>query len=623
MLGVVAGERVARGDALGGDQIEDLVDGSVEADRELAGDRRVVQQLDPVDRGQALARVGGAADQQLAQLDDPAAAEPGEVDRPGERVQRLRRADVVGRLLAADVLLAGLQREHEAAPAVGVGGLAGDPPGHPAQVLLGRGEEAERGAAEVEPVAERLALADRDVHPALARRTQDPEGGRVDRGNAERILGVRGRRQRFQVLDRAEEVRVRDEDGGDVGVDVVLELGGIGDAVAQPDLDHLGVEAARVGLERRPRVRVQPARDDQALAALAGAERQVGGGRDRGRALVQRGVRDRQPGELRDRGLELEHDLQPALRDLGLVRRVRGQELGARDDRVDERRDVVVVHPGADEADLRVGVRVARGERRQLLEDLGLGEPVGELERAVEAQLGRDVGEQLGRRIDPDLAQHRRPVGVGCGRVATHRNEASGPPGERGSAAAVQRYGGLAGNAARMSLDLAGSSWGRPRCGRRPRRRSPPAVRGLRPTLMVAAAVRRRAADIAGLAAVVPTGAADAAGRSVLPAGAAAVARAAGAAAGAGPVGRARLARRCAASSHRHPGRRRPDVDPYARLTACRPAAAGRRLGPRRGRRPSDVVDVRSAPRPRSSSARPIGAAATDRERGGGEGRER
>ena len=57
--------------------------------------------------------------------------------------------------------------------------------------------------------------------------------------------------------------------------------------------------------------------------------------------------------------------------------------------------DVVVVHPGADEAGLRVGVRVARRERRELVEDLGLGEPVGQLERAVEAQLGGDVCEQL------------------------------------------------------------------------------------------------------------------------------------------------------------------------------------------------------------------------------------
>ena len=182
---------------------------------------------------------------------------------PGERVQRLRGADVVGRLLAADVLLAGLQREHEAAAPVGVGGLAGDPAGHPAQVLLGGGEEAERGAAEVEPVAELLALADGDVDAALAGRAQDAERDRVDRGDAEGAGLVRGRRQRLEVLDRAEEVRVLDEDRGDVLVDVLGELVRVGDPVLEPDLDHLGAEAAGVGLERRAGVRVQAARDDQ------------------------------------------------------------------------------------------------------------------------------------------------------------------------------------------------------------------------------------------------------------------------------------------------------------------------------------------------------------------------
>ena len=78
------------------------------------------------------------------------------------------------------MLLARLQREHEAAPAVDVDGLAGDAPGHPPQVLLARGEQAERRAAEVEAVAERLALADGDVDAAVARRPEHAERDRVD-----------------------------------------------------------------------------------------------------------------------------------------------------------------------------------------------------------------------------------------------------------------------------------------------------------------------------------------------------------------------------------------------------------------------------------------------------------
>ena len=132
----------------------------------------------------------GAGEQQLAELDDPAAAEPGQVDDAGERVQRLRGADVRGRFLAADVLLARLQRQHEAAAAVDVDGLAGDPARHPAQVLLAGGEQAERGPAEVEPVAERLALADGDVDAAFAGRAQDAERDRVDLGDDDRRLAV-------------------------------------------------------------------------------------------------------------------------------------------------------------------------------------------------------------------------------------------------------------------------------------------------------------------------------------------------------------------------------------------------------------------------------------------------
>ena len=70
---------------------------------------------------------------------------------------------------------------------------------------------------------------------------------------------MRRRGERFEVLDPAEEVRTLEEDRGDVLVDVVLELGRVGEPVAKADLDHLGVEAAGVGLERLAAVRVEAA----------------------------------------------------------------------------------------------------------------------------------------------------------------------------------------------------------------------------------------------------------------------------------------------------------------------------------------------------------------------------
>ena len=124
-------------------------------------------------------------------------------------------------------------------------------PGHPAEVLLGGAEEAERRAAVVEPVAERLALADGDVDAALAGRPQHAEGDRVDGGDRERAALVGRRGEGLEVLDRAEEVRgSARRRRRSRSSSAVRERVGVGEPVLEPDLDHLGAEAARVGLER-------------------------------------------------------------------------------------------------------------------------------------------------------------------------------------------------------------------------------------------------------------------------------------------------------------------------------------------------------------------------------------
>ena len=64
-----------------------------------------------------------------------------------QRQQPLVRADVGGRLLAADVLLARLEREHEPAAPVAVDGLADEPARQPADVRLPDGEEADERTA--------------------------------------------------------------------------------------------------------------------------------------------------------------------------------------------------------------------------------------------------------------------------------------------------------------------------------------------------------------------------------------------------------------------------------------------------------------------------------------------
>src|SRR5206468_3044227 len=101
-------------------------------------------------------QVMGALGAQLGELLQALATHVGEVDRSGDRHQRVIGRDVRGGVLAPDVLLAGLQRQHIAAPAVGVDRRPDQPPGHSAHQRLRAGDEADVGPAERERNAQRL-----------------------------------------------------------------------------------------------------------------------------------------------------------------------------------------------------------------------------------------------------------------------------------------------------------------------------------------------------------------------------------------------------------------------------------------------------------------------------------
>src|SRR4029079_17624220 len=92
-----------------------------------------------------------------------------QVHRGVDRGERFVRADVARGFLAPDVLLAGLQRVHEAANAVGVDGLPRDASGHLAHERFTTREDPKVRAAVRHGNAERLALPYRDVHPERAR----------------------------------------------------------------------------------------------------------------------------------------------------------------------------------------------------------------------------------------------------------------------------------------------------------------------------------------------------------------------------------------------------------------------------------------------------------------------
>ena len=138
-------------------------------------------------------------------------------------------------VLLADVLLAaGLEREHDPHEAVDVGGLVAIRPGMRRRYFSCAAKKAEARTAEVEPVAERLPLPHGDVDPEVARRTEQAERDRVALHDHERVSFLGGGHRRLEILHGAEEVRVLQEDGGDVLVDGRGQRPGVGGAVGRP-----------------------------------------------------------------------------------------------------------------------------------------------------------------------------------------------------------------------------------------------------------------------------------------------------------------------------------------------------------------------------------------------------
>ena len=133
-------------------------------------------------------------------------------------------------------------------------------------ILLARGEEAERGAAVADGVAEALPLGGDDIRAIRRRRASTPsEAGSVMATTKSAL--VRGRSARWRdVLQRAKEVGLLDDDGLGLGVECGFERGERGDAVLQ--LDLADGEAARlgVGLQCRAILRIERARDDDFAA---------------------------------------------------------------------------------------------------------------------------------------------------------------------------------------------------------------------------------------------------------------------------------------------------------------------------------------------------------------------
>jgi hypothetical protein len=120
-------------------------------------------------------------------------AEQRQVDREGECAEPGIGADVRGRLLAADVLLARREREHEAALAFGIDRLADERPGIcRARYFCRLAKEPDIRPAERQRIADRLAFAHDDVGAHLAGRRDEAERHDLgDDGDQQRADGVR------------------------------------------------------------------------------------------------------------------------------------------------------------------------------------------------------------------------------------------------------------------------------------------------------------------------------------------------------------------------------------------------------------------------------------------------
>jgi hypothetical protein len=216
-------------------------------------EQRPVDQPQPVQPAEPLRGVERAVMVQLRQLSEAGFAEQGHVDGESERAQHRAGADVRCRLLAADVLFARRQCEHEAALAFGVDGHAREPPGHLPDIFVGAGEKADIGAAELQPDPDRLALADDDVGAHLPGTLQHPQGDRLgDDGDQQRAFRVSPRGQLGKIGAAAENVRILEDEAARLFVDPIEQSFGVAILVIAR---RFGLEPVAGEARHRPRHR--------------------------------------------------------------------------------------------------------------------------------------------------------------------------------------------------------------------------------------------------------------------------------------------------------------------------------------------------------------------------------
>ena len=269
------------------------------------------------DRAQAGGQRGGQAVHALGDALQALRAVVDGVHRRHHAQQYLRGTDVRGGLLAADVLLARLQREAVSGVALRIDRHAHQAAGHRALERITHGHVASVRAAETERHTKALRVADHHVGTPFARRSQQRQREQVSRGDDQTARSVHGVGQclvgRQIAQQRTVGARVLQQHAKGV------VLGSIGGRARHHlHADRLGARAHDfqrlrqhvVGHEEHGRLRLADALQQRHRFGRSGGF-----------------VQHRRVGDVRGRQvdhhlLEVQHRFQAALRDFRLVRRV-------------------------------------------------------------------------------------------------------------------------------------------------------------------------------------------------------------------------------------------------------------------------------------------------------------
>ncbi|OLT12609.1 hypothetical protein BJF77_06020 [Kocuria sp. CNJ-770] len=275
--------------------------------------------------GEPLGQPRGEPVHALGDGAQPVRAVVGGVGAGDDGQQRLGRADVGGGLLAADVLLAGLQRQAVGRPAGGVHRDAHQAAGQIALQALAAGHERGVGPAEEQGHPEALGGADGDVRALLPRGAQEGEGQQVGGDGHQRALRVGLLRALRQVGDVPVDA--------DLGQDHAEELA-LGQALGEVGDDQVDAHGPAAPAQHGEGLRQGAGVHGDAAAAgpAVGAAHHEHGLRHGGGLVEQGGVGQVEAGEVHDGVLEGQQGLEAALGDLRLVRGVGGVPGGVLED---------------------------------------------------------------------------------------------------------------------------------------------------------------------------------------------------------------------------------------------------------------------------------------------------